>query len=431
MNDDAKTNELIIELANLNDKLNSKNKDSNVKLTFAGITDDRDEIIEKILFDEKINKKCEMQAVLMNNYYREIYGSNIDFRDIVFFLMRILLKNFKLFDGIDSPKGFLISYCFNQKAGSFQNRLWAYLSKYNQRFEEFKGHKSLDQILENQRYDIHDADYFESNKCWIDIIEAGANSKFDQSNINDNSEATDDLDNIDEEELLYYENEDKDTFLFPELESFPTLVNSIITKYDISFEELRIKNIELTDEEYSKKINDSRKNKIKKWHIYNAETGYFPCNITKYQEGINHFLLRDNSDERDKIKENKDTDLIFAVCQPERVFDFSEISFDRTIKNYLRKIITDNLSERQQMLIKYLYFEMMPADDVVRLMGYTDKTAMNKEKSRSLILLKYQILSDFDYIIAEYGDTKLAYWAKKIKQRHEKNICEKKGKNVI
>lgn len=187
----------------------------------------------------------------------------------------------------------------------------------------------------------------------------------------------------------------------------------------------------MTDQEYNKKIDKSRKNKIKKWQLYNNETGYFPHNITKYQTGINYFLLRDNKDEREKFRDNKETDLIFAVCKPEPDFDFSEISFDKTTENYLRKIITENLKERPQMLIKHLYYEMMPVDDVVSKMGFSSKTAMNKEKNRSLILLKYQILSDFEYIISEYGDTKLAYWAKKIKQRHEKYICEKKGKKVI
>ncbi|HBQ25719.1 MAG TPA: hypothetical protein DD791_04945 [Syntrophomonas sp.] len=431
------TNEDVIKLAELNKKLNSFNEISNAKQVFSGERDERDPIIDRIISGEDIYIQINGLAIEMSQYYFKTYGEKIDFTYFIDFIeqiVRILLKNLKLYDDIKEPRAFMASYLFKQKVGNFKNRVWAYFNKYYPKyFEPFKGHKSLDQMLENQRYDKYDADFHQSNKSYIDFYEVGANSKYDKDIININTE-TDDLENIiEEEELLYLidDDEKEDVFVIPNAKSYPTVENAVITKYDIDFEKIRIKNIELTDEEYSKKINKSRKNKINRWRLYNAETGYFPCNITKYQEGINHFLLRDNSDERDKIKENKDTDLIFAVCQPERVFDFSEISFDRTIKNYLRKIITDNLSERQQMLIKYLYFEMMPADDVVRLMGYTDKTAMNKEKSRSLILLKYQILSDFDYIIAEYGNTKLAYWAKMIKKRHEKYICEKEGKKVI
>lgn len=424
----------VIKLAELNRKLNSFNEISNVKQVFAGIRDERDPIIDRIISGRDVYYKVNKLAKEMSKYYFETYGDDVDFTYFIDFIeqiVRILLKNFKLYDDIEKPRAFMVSYLFKQKFGTFENRVKIYFNKYCQEyFERFRNHKSLDQMLENQRYDRYDTDYYNSNKCYIDFYESGANSRYDKDIVNINTE-TDDLDNIiEEEELLYSKDDDEDVFVIPNTKSYPTVENAVIRKYDIDFEKTRTENITLTDKEYSKKINESIKNKIKKWHIYNAQTGYFPHSITKYEEGINHFLLRDNKIEREKIRENKETDLIFAICKPERDFDFSEISFDRTTENYLRKIIK-NLTERQQMLIKHLYFEMMPVDDVVELMEFSSRTALNKEKSRSLILLKYQILSDFDYIITEYGDTKLAYWAKKIKQRHEKNICENEGKKVI
>jgi len=441
------TNEDVIKLAELNKKLNSFNEISNAKQVFSGERDERDPIIDRILSGEDIyaqingltieNKRINGLAIEMSQYYFKTYGDDIDytyFIDFIEQIVRILLKNFKLYDDIKEPRAFMANYLFKQKVGNFKNRVWAYFNKYYPKyFEPFKGHKSLDQMMDNQRYDKYDADFHQSNKSYINFYELGANSKYDKDIININIE-TDDLENIiEEEELLYSkdEDEDNDVFVIPNAKSYPTVENAVITKYDIPFEKIRIKNIELTDQEYSKKINKSRKNKINSWRLYNAETGYFPCNITKYQTGINNFLLRDNKDEREKFRDNKETDLIFAVCKPEPDFDFSEISFDKTTENYLRKIITENLKERPQMLIKHLYYEMMPVDDVVSKMGFSSKTAMNKEKNRSLILLKYKLLSDFDYIIAEYGDTKLAYWVKLLKKRHEKEVCEKEGKKVI
>lgn len=433
------TNEDVIQLAELNKKLNSFNEISNAKQVFAGIRDERDPIIDRIISGEDIYIQINGLAIEMSQYYFKTYGEKIDFTYFIDFIeqiIRILLKNLKLYDDVEKPRAFMASYLFKQKFGTFDNRVKVYFNKYYPKyFERFKGHKSLEQLFDKQTYNQDDLDYWESNKFYADYHEFAVNSmdnreKDGSKNIINNTSVKIDLDDIEDDEILYLK--DEDILLIPDdEEGRATVENSIIRKYDIDFEKIRIKNIALTDEEYNKEIDKSRNNKINSWHKYNAETGYFPHNITKYQKGINYFLLRDNKDERKKIRENKETGLICAICKPAPDFDFKEIFFDKTFETYLKNIIIKNLSPRQQLLIRCLYYQMMPVDNVVSLMGFSSSEALDTEKSRSLILLKYQILSDFDYIIAEYGNTKLAYWAKKIKQRHEKNICEKKGKKVI
>lgn len=391
-------NELIIKLSKLNNKLNLDNENSNVKLVFAGIKDDRDPIIDRILTDEIIDKKFQKQSKLMNKYYSELYGNNIDFTGIVDNLLRIILKNFKLFDDINSPKGNLISYCFNQKIGSFENRVRAYFNRYYKELDEMKGHKSLDQMLEKQRYDMYDVDYFESNKFYIDFYESGANSRYDRGN--DNS------DNIEEEELWY--SKDDDTLPIPVIESYPTIENAITTNYDIPHQKLRVSNIVWSDQQYNEEIDKIRDKKIKKWHKYRDESGYLPHDIKRYRVGGNYFKVRDNTK----------PDYIYVVCRPKE-FDFEAIFFDKTIESYLRNIMIKNLSERQQLLIGYLYYQMMSVDDVVSLMGFSSRTVLNQEKSRCLREIRIQILKDYEFILEEYNGTPLAYWIKKIKQKEE------------
>lgn len=196
-------NKLIKELADLNIKLNSKDK-SNVQKIFDEVENDeeRDLITETILSDEDFIKFSEIQAKKMAYYY----GKNLDdFRLIVAKLLNVLLKNYKCFTGINNPKGHLLSYCFRQPIGengkTFPNRIWTYVHRYFDKFEEMKGHKSLEQLqlLGSQGYDQNDLDYWESNKFYAEYFEHEVNKKDRRGNagskkVVDNTEEIDSRD---------------------------------------------------------------------------------------------------------------------------------------------------------------------------------------------------------------------------------------------
>ncbi len=414
----------VIKLVELNKKMNPFNDISNVKQVFENIRDARDKIIDRIISGEDVYYQIDKLAREMSKYYSETYGNDIDFTYFIDFIeqiVRILLKNLKLYEDIQDPRAFMMNYLFKQKYGTYDNRVKIYFNKYYPKyFEAMNNHKSLDQILENQRYDMYDADYFQSNKCYIDFYETGANSRYDLNNINDNTETMDLYDvKEEEEELLYSKDEDENTLLIPTIESYPTVENAIITTYDIPYQKLRISNIVWNDQEYNEETDKIRDNKIKKWRKYRDNSGYLPHDIKKYRVGRNYF----------KVRANTKPDHIYVLCRPKKI-DFKEIFFDKTVESYLRNIIIKNLSERQQLLIGYLYYQMMPVDNVISLMRFSSKTVLNQEKSRCLEKIKSQIIKDYNYILQEYDGTKLAYWARKIKHRHENKYAKKEGKKL-
>ncbi len=437
-------NEDVIKLAELNKKMNSFNELNNAKQVFTGVRDERDPLIDSIISAKDVYYPIDKLAREMSRYYLEIYGDDIDytyFIDFIEQIVRILLKNFKLYEDIKDPRAFMISYLFKQKTGTFDNRIWAYFNRYYQKyFESFKNHESYEQLYDNKKYCKDDLDFYECNKFYVNYYESGINRKDTRDSINDDGK-DDDLEKIEDDDLdVKSEEEEDDKDWYEEEEEdeddnaillhkarYPTIENSVITTYDIPYQKERVSNIVWSDQEYNEEISKIKERKLRKWHIYDAETGYFPHNITKYQKGINYFLLRDNKDKKKKFRENKEPDLIFAVCKPAE-FDFTEIFFDKQAETYLKNIIIKNLSKRQQLLIGCLYYQMMPMDDVVSLMGFSSRDVLNKEKNRSLGKLKRQILNDYDYIFQEYDDTKLAYWVRKIKQRHENTYAKKEGK---
>lgn len=421
---DEVTNEYIIELSKLNNILNLDNKESNVKLVFAGFKDERDPIIDKIMIVEDVYTFCEKQSYEMNEYYLKVYKNDICFSDIVDKIVRILLKKFILFNDTQKPKAYMLSYCFEKGFGTFPNRVWGYFNRYYPNyFSEMKSHKSLDKMIENQsRLDIDEKDYFESNNFYIDFHENAIDRKDYRSRIgnkgifNDDSEIMD-LDNVEEDEEAW-DTEDIDLLL--DSESHPTMKNTVITSYDIPYQKCRANNkyIALSDEEYDKEINRIRKVKLKKWYAYKNDSGMLPHDVTKFKEGDNYF----------KVRNNKNPDYIHVIC---RLGKYSnKILFDKNIESYLLNIIIKNLSERQQLLVGYLYYQMILVDDVVSLMGFSNKTALDKEKSRCLSKIRCQILKDYEFILEEYDDTFLAYWIKKIKQDEEYAKKEEKKLSI-
>ena len=415
-------NELIVKLVNINNQLNTENEISNVKLVLAGIEDKRDPIIDKIIFDKVSNEKkyiydfYQDQIKNMNQYYK-MYESNIYFADIVEKIIRILLKNFKLFPYIKEPKGYLISYLFQKGIQGFPNRIWAMFHKYFNKFDETKSHKSLEQIRKNAtKLDKSEQDYFESNESSFDM-EYHAFMVDKCIRQSEKMHTMDLLNNLDKDEKAWYLEDKIDV----DTESKPTTLNNTITIYNVNYEQLRMKNKYnlLTTEEYNKEIDELKQKKLRKWQKYKNETGFLPHDISEYHEGYRYIPAQNRV---------KNPDHIEVYCEPKE-FDFRYLYFDKKVDTYLRNIIVKKLSNRQQLLIGYLYYEMLQVDEIISSMNFVNKTALDKEKHRALKKIKLQILKDYDFILKEFGETFLAYWAKQIKRKIDEHA--KKDKKML
>lgn len=407
--------EIIRKLVNLNEKLNSE-KISNVKLVLTGIEDERDKIIDSIMIDKDVYSFCQEQSEYIEKYYKA-YG-NVCFANIVDKIIRILLKDFKLYSDIKSPKGYMLSYCFLQGFGTFKNRVYAYFHRYQDHFiKEVKGHVSIDKMLDNENYlDMQDLqDIYKSNKYNFDIEfhqisidrkDHRLRRSSIKKNFNNNSDMTD-VDNFEDENGLLLNSE-----------NHPTVNNMVITPYDVPYETLRLNNILLNDKEYNRKINKIRQIKLKKWNRYKNESSMLPYNAFNYKQGVNYF----------RVRNNKNPDYIQVTCKPKKI-DFSYIFEDKKAETYIKNIIAKNLSYRQQLLINFLYYEMLPVDSIVSSMQYANKTALNKEKHRALKAIKIQLLKDYDCIQNKYGETFLWYWTKRIKRKFDRIV--KNDKNLL
>ncbi|KJS19660.1 MAG: hypothetical protein VR72_17820 [Clostridiaceae bacterium BRH_c20a] len=426
MNNNTDTNKLIVELTDLNKKLNSMNEESNVKLVLANIKDERDAIIDKILFDKEYEEKeyvydfYQKQITNMTQYYRIHENNNIDFTYIVEKIIRVLMKNFWLASYIKSPKGYLIHYLFLYKINFFPNRIWAIAHKYFQKFDETKTHIPLHMIRENAtKLDKSEQDYFTSNKSNFDM--EYHSSMIDEC-IRQSEEINymDLLDSLDEEDRAWHNEED---VIEVSIESKPLTDNNIIRTFDINYEQFMMRNNLLTTEECNQKLNRIRKIKLGKWKVYCDNTGLLPSDITKYtyneeNEGYNYIPHR----ERVKYPE-----YIEVLCRPKK-FDFTAKFFDKRAETYIKSIIR-KLSKRNQLLTGLLYYQMIPIDEIVKILNFVNRDSLNKEKSRILIILKNQILKDYEYIMTTYSGTYLCYWTKKIKQKADRNA--KKVKKVL
>ena len=196
-------------------------------------------------------------------------------------------------------------------------------------------------------------------------------------------------------------------------ESYPTLINTVITRYDIPYRKTREDYIELNDEEYSNLLDGKVANKLKRWHKYKDLTAVYPHDIFRYHPGLNKFKLREDST-------NKKIEHIYAKCiLNKRIKHQNDDDLDYIkIQEYINKII-DALTEREQLLIRYLYYEMLPSDKVIDLMGFKNKKALDTEKSDCLGKIKRRLLKEYEYILEEYNGTRLLYWTKKIKQNYK------------
>lgn len=92
--------------------------------------------------------------------------------------------------------------------------------------------------------------------------------------------------------------------------------------------------------------------------------------------------------------------------------------------NVLQKIIFENLNKRQRWLIDLYYYRCFDVDRICLILGFKDRTAFNKEKSRIINILRNILLNDYDFYIKA---SSLRYWLRKTAKRY---LCEKMRDSV-
>lgn len=92
--------------------------------------------------------------------------------------------------------------------------------------------------------------------------------------------------------------------------------------------------------------------------------------------------------------------------------------------NVLQKIIFENLNKRQRWLIDLYYYRCFDVDRICLILGFKDRTAFNKEKSRIINTIRNILLVDYDFYIRA---SSLKYWLKKIAKKY---LCEKMQDSV-
>lgn len=415
MSDKEQNNEeihaLIRELANLNIELNSKSMISNIQLVLKGIEDERDLIIETILSDEDFISFTEKQHKSIAYYYEK---DSDDFRLIVIKILNSLLKDYKLFENVDDPKGNLLTYCFIQPINNtYPNRIWAIFQRYYDKFEEMQGNKLLEPMFIHQTYCADDLDFNYSNKYYVDFHEYGVSGRDDRSIINDECEEDTSDTHIDEVQVNEGGTDE-------EYQKWVTNDVIVIRKYDIPYKKIREDNITLNDEEYNYEINKIRKRILNRWYKYKKLTAVYPNDIFRYRPGHNDFNLREDSISKKQEK-------IYAYCIEGKEY-FNNIVFNKEYQTFIKNVIFRVLSKRERLLIENLYYKLMPAEKVIDLMGFKSKKALDTEKSECLGKIKRQLIKDYKFILEEYNETSLAYWLKKIVKKYKKEIAEKEGK---
>jgi hypothetical protein len=354
-------NELIIELAKMNWLYKTKVKNLNNE------NDERDSIIERILWDADFQKCYWKKVYEFEQYYKNKYGDR-DFEGVVHKVLVQILKAFTFKDkngndkNIKNPKGWLISHCFKkrtyQKGALVQDYVDSYFNSVKNDIPELRELLLFDAQKQKEYNDLEEPEEIEPNY---------EDEKYE----------------VEQYEPEYY-------FAETSIDDMNSIDDKIIlTKYSSSYDSFRYKYFWKTNQEIMLRYEKSRTKKLKKWRIYKNKT----------QHTIYH-----------QIPKKLNFDNIFNDILPDE---------------YIKKIILNNLSKRQALIVGLYYYEMKKPEYIIDILQFKDLTALNKELSRIKKKLKLVLLKDYQYIQEQFPETYLDYWVRKIRDKFEKKLLKK------
>lgn len=398
--------------------------------------DKRELLIECIFQDEDVQREITAFKEDWKDAHPYIYLSDEAIEKAILDVARLIKKPK---GEVRSPKGYFINHVFKKKNfGNNENfvsksYLEIYLDKYKEKYGIFNT-VSTEQIEIKEMNDV--------------------------SNTWDDEEMQWQAKAIAERHQKYYKDNRTD-FSVPDVETMTTETDGILDEIekkekekDAILDEIgkkaKEKDIEPMAEEEAEKIEDEIKE--------NPDTiRYFDCSLNEYRQ--KYFYSEDKAWEEYVKRMNKlfgkngeywkyvdDVGMIPA----NRKDGYKEVeTFEYTPKkgkksylkvynktkelnyNYswlfdsvLQKIISENLNKRQRWLIDLYYYRCFDIDRICLILGFKDRTAFNKEKSRIINTIRNILLVDYDFYIKA---SSLKYWLKKIAKKY---LCEKMQDSV-
>lgn len=398
----------------------------------------RELLIECILQDEDIQREIVKFRKDWEDIYPYIYLHDDAIEKAILDVARLLKKPK---GEVRSPKGYFINHVFKKKKfGNDENfvcksYLEIYLDKYKEKYGIFNT-VSTEQIEMREMNDL--------SNTW------------DDERMQWQAEA------IAERHQKYYRDRRKPfDFSVPDVETMTTETDGILDEIekkekekDAILDEIGKKAKEIDIEPMAEEEAEKIEHEIKE----NPDTiRYFDCSLNKYRQ--KYFYSEDKAWEDYAIRMNKlfgkngeywkyvdDVGMIPANWKDGykevETFKYTpkkgkksylkvynktkELNYNYlwVFDNVLQKIIFENLNKRQRWLIDLYYYRCFDINRICLILGFKDRTAFNKEKSRIINILRNILLSDYDFYIKA---SSLRYWLRKTAKKY---LCEKMQDSV-
>ena len=386
--------------------------------------DKRELLIECILQDEDIQREIVKFRKDWEGTHPYIYLHDDAIEKAILDVARLLKKPK---GEVRSPKGYFINHVFKKKNfGNNENfvsksYLEVYLEKYKEKYGifntvsteqiEMREMNDLSNTWDDERMqwqaeaiaDRHQQYYRERRKPFdfkvpdVELATSEDDAILDEI---DKKEKEIDIEPMAEEEAEKIEHEIKEN-------------PDTIRYFDCSLDQYKIKYFYDEDrawEEYAKRMNKLFGKNGEYWK-YVDDVGMIPAKRKDGYKEVETFKYTPKKGKKSYLKVYNKT--------KELNYDFLWV-FD----NVLQKIIFENLNKRQRWLIDLYYYRCFDVDRICLILGYKDKTAFNKEKSRIINTIRNILLNDYDFYIRA---SSLRYWLRKTAKRY---LCEKMRDSV-
>lgn len=326
---------------------------------------------------------------------------------------------------VRSPKGYFINHVFKKKKfGNNENfvsksYLEVYLEKYKEKYGIFNT-VSTEQIEMREMNDLSNT-WDDERMQWQAEAIAERHQKYYKDNRTDfsipdvelatseNDAILDEIDKKEKEIDIEPMAEEEAEEIDHEIKETP----DTIRYFDCSLNEYRQKYFYSEDkawEEYAIRMNKLFGKNGEYWK-YVDDVGMIPANWKDGYKEVETFKYTPKKGKKSYLKVyNKTKELNYNYLW---VFD-----------NVLQKIIFENLNKRQRWLIDLYYYRCFDVDRICLILGFKDRTAFNKEKSRIINILRNILLNDYDFYIKA---SSLRYWLRKTAKKY---LCEKMQDSV-
>ncbi len=384
----------------------------------------RELLVECILQDKDIQREIVKFRKDWEDTHPYIYLHDDAIEKAILDVARLLKKPKR---EVRSPKGYFINHVFKKKKfGNDENfvcksYLEVYLEKYRGKYGILDT-VSAEQIEVKEMNDISDT-WDDERMQWQAEAIAERHQKYYRERrkpfdftvpdvelaTSENDAILDEIDKKEKEIDIEPMAEEEAEKIEHEIKENP----DTIRYFDCSLNEYRQKYFYSEDkawEEYVKRMNKLFGKNGEYWK-YVDDVGMIPANRKDGYKEVETFKYTPKKGKKSYLKVyNKTKELNYNYLW---LFD-----------SVLQKIISENLNKRQRWLIDLYYYRCFDINRICLILGFKDRTAFNKEKSRIINILRNILLSDYDFYIKA---SSLRYWLRKTAKKY---LCEKMQDSV-